>query len=388
MDNADKPTVKWKPAAERAVQLWKQRKFAFVPAEPSSPPSRTLSCTVPGYTGDMFRLRHAVTLARLGSYIEHFIDDYAAKAKCDPLKDFYVYNNVPSWAHPTLRSKKTASQIRPNKHLTKDELTKFQRAFFRFELYARVHAHLETCVYGYLYSLQMLICEEMEFEDNIKQRYLTSQTYPVRHLRINAWLAPYDRDVLLRAKLASGVKRVWDSVVGPHDVRCRLVYKDILQRVQSSDNDGGQGLMLGNHHRDFMCGVLNGDPQCTMRRCCNNQWAKVHRFRRSSRFTGAQHAERNIVRFDEGGIMSAGIKPNYSWNKWRNRQIKHMRDTIKPITQREAESVIATRRMCGWVFWNDSTLNQLHRYRMSDFKAIDFNGFLVEKDDGDSNAVH
>lgn len=70
----------------------------------------------------------------------------ASRGPQETKKDLYVYNNAPGWAEPTLKSLKPTSPISSKKrnkaiHLTYNELIKFQRAFFRFELYARVHAH-------------------------------------------------------------------------------------------------------------------------------------------------------------------------------------------------------------------------------------------------------
>ncbi|KAK8136041.1 hypothetical protein PG984_003981 [Apiospora sp. TS-2023a] len=77
--------------------------------------------------------------------------------------------------------------------------------------------------------------------------------------------------------------------------------------------------------------------------------------------------------------------PNYSWEKWRNRQIRHIkvprRLQVPAPVQREAERVIATRRMCAWVFWDDQTLKRsLHRHRACDFKEVDMKGFLLENE--------
>ncbi|KAK8035428.1 hypothetical protein PG993_010423 [Apiospora rasikravindrae] len=405
MNNIDKETMKDPAAAEKAVQHWKERKFAFAPAAPSRPPAFPDGCTVPGYPDSRFHLRDAVIVARLGSCIKDFINDYAAKARCDPLKDFYVYNNTPEWADKKkLQTKRKTSPIGPSKRLTKDELVKFQRAFFRFEFYARVHAHLEdteefsgrnnpliqlapseteevACAYGYLYSLQMLVLEMGPVDSAaVKEQGLKPQAYPVEHSPHRVWIPRFDADLLLRAKLASGgVKKVWGSVKNPSDFNWDISTRIGLEMKQR------RGLMLGNEHNEFMKAVLNSDPQCCLRRCCNNQWGQVQRYRSDSRTSGARFAMQNIVRFDEGGAMSTGTKPNYSWDKWRNRQVKHIRDTNKPVTQRESVCVISTRRMCAWVFWDDSTLKRLRRYRMTDFKVIDFNGFLVEKDDGENN---
>ncbi|KAK7967692.1 uncharacterized protein PG986_001969 [Apiospora aurea] len=303
-------------AAENAVRYWKERKFAFAPAAPSRPPA--VGCTVPGYPASRFLLRHGVTLAKLGSYIAKFIADYAAKARCDPLKDFYVYNSTPEWAHKTLKTKKKTSPIGPNRRLSKDELVKFQRAFFRFEFYARVHAHLESageyrasknpliqlapseaeevaCAYGYLYSLQMLVVDEIEPDYIIKEQCLKPQTYPVQHFPHGSWIPRLDAGFLLRVKLASGgIKRVWDSIVSPPKKRYALVGEDISRRLHSGLLRY-QGRTLGNDHGDFMRGVLNGDPQCCLRGCCNNQWGRVHRFRPDSGRPSARVAIQHIV---------------------------------------------------------------------------------------------
>ncbi|KAK8111919.1 uncharacterized protein PG998_008376 [Apiospora kogelbergensis] len=146
MDNLAKETITDKFAAEWAVKFWKCKRFVFAPSEDILTGNITFGCVVPGYPGIRFYLRHGAVVARLASYINDFIGDYAAKARCNPLEDFYVYNNVPKWAHPTLKSKDKISPIRSNQdiRLTKDELIKFQRAFFRFEFYSRVNAHLQA----------------------------------------------------------------------------------------------------------------------------------------------------------------------------------------------------------------------------------------------------
>ncbi|KAK8003528.1 hypothetical protein PG989_003247 [Apiospora arundinis] len=412
MNDPDKKTIMDEDAACKAVMLWKDRKFAFAPSNrlPSTP--FLVGCRVPGYPAARFHLRDAVSVARLSFYIEQFIDDYATKARCDPLQDFYVYNNVPNWAHKTLRSKKRTSPLRPNKafRLTKDELIKFQRAFFRFEFYARVHAHLETagefsrtknpligippseaeevaCAYGYLWSLQMLAFEEMDENEDTRKRYKNAQAYPVHHFTRQTFATPvYNTDILLRAPLVSGIKRVYKAITEPYEKRYKLVCGDIAKRVEVSGRHRGQ--MFGNDHTDFMGAVLNGDPQCFISRCCQNQWGLVIRWRTAASHTNASQAMMNTARPAESGAMSSGTTPNYSWNKWRNRQIKHKkicRKNSNTAPHREAMNIIAARRMCAWVFWDDSTLIQLDRWRMSDFKAIDIGGFLLEKDDPKSD---
>ncbi|KAK8065399.1 hypothetical protein PG997_012146 [Apiospora hydei] len=363
LNAVDHETINDYAAAEKAVRYSKERKFAFAPAAPSRPSTVLVGCTVPGYPNNRFLLCHGVTLARLGSCIKDFIDDYAEKARCDPLKDFYIYNNTPEWAHQTLKPKRKTSPIGPNRHLSKDEHVKFQRAFFRFEFYARVHAHLESagefhgrnnpliqlapseteevaCVYGYLYSLQMLAVDEIQLDDRIKKQCAKPQTYPVQHFSHGPGIPRLDAELLLRAKLASGIKRVWDSVVSPFNKRSELVYEDIARRLHS-EMDRYRGLTFGNDHDGFMRGVLNGDPRCCLRRCCNHQWGIAHRIRVDSRLTSPRDAM-PIVRFDEGSSEGASC------------------------------------RMCPGA-------SGLRRYRMTDFKVVDFNGFLVEKDDGSND---
>ncbi|KAK7954237.1 hypothetical protein PG988_014931 [Apiospora saccharicola] len=297
MNNADKETRKDEAAALKAVQLWRDNKFAFVPAARGSPPRHyPLGCIMPGFDPD-FHLHHGVVLARLSCCVGDFIEDYVAKSRCDPLKDFYVYNNVPEWADETLKSLKPTSPLRSWKkkavHLTDNELIKFQRAFFRFEFYARVHAHSANhaeynadtnpliklapsqteevaCAYSYLYSLQMLAFEETDKVDELKTRMVDGRTFPVCHLSNSYSLNQLDTDILLRAKLASGIKRVWDSVTEPYKKRRELISDDIHRRIQAGNPT------LGNN--EFMRGVLNADPQCCLRSCCSNRWGLVSKF--------------------------------------------------------------------------------------------------------------
>ncbi|KAK7934791.1 hypothetical protein PG985_000286 [Apiospora marii] len=402
MNNADKETRKDEAAAEKAVRLWKYNKFAFAPTEKDSPIQYPGGrCAVPGFDSG-FNLRHAAELARLSSYIEGFIDDYVAKARCDPLKDFDVYNNVPYWADETLKSLNPNSPIDLEKkkaiRLTTNELIKFQRAFFRFEFYARVHANSPSraeydvnknpliklapsqteevaCAYSYLFSLLMLAFAETDNVDELKKTMVDGgRTFPVRHVwdRDHMWLKHNSR-YFIRVKLASGIERLWNSLAEPYETRRKLVSDDIHRRTQTRDNTLGGG--------EFMRAVLNGDPYCCFS-CCINQWGLVFLYRGSRLGSQPHNAIPNPARLGEGGILSSGIMPNSSW-KWRNRQIHHI---VKPRKnavpqQREAERIIATRRMCAWVFWDDRTLKRpMRRYRLCDFKEIDMKGFLLEEE--------
>lgn len=299
INNADKEIRKDEAAAGKAVRLWRENKFAFPPNQKGNPPTHNRHvCAVPGFNPGL-GLRRAADLARLSFYIEKFIEDYVAKARCDPLKDFNVYNNVPYWAHSTLKSLNPSSPTDLEKkkkaiRLTDHELIKFQRAFFRFEFYARVHAHTAipdeydadqnpliklapsqteevACAYSYLYSLQMLALEETDVGELKKGIFDGGRTFPVYHLSKSGCMdnicPTLNTKHLPRFMLANGISRLWHSLKEPYQTRRKLVYDDV-HRVTQARNTGNS---------DFMKAVLNADPLCC-HSCCGNTWGLVSDF--------------------------------------------------------------------------------------------------------------
>ncbi|KAK8100232.1 hypothetical protein PG999_010606 [Apiospora kogelbergensis] len=191
------------------------------------------------------------------------------------------------------------------------------------------------------------------------------------------------KELFLQARFASGIKKVWESVTQPYKERLRLVKDDISKLIAIPQRIHDPPL---NSRCGFMGAVLNGDPQCFIRRCCANQWGLIMGQREPPQRTNIRYSIRPAGRPLEVA-MGSSTTPNYSWEHWRNRQIKHKTRPVyrssakEKAPHRAAEYIIATRRMCGWVFWDDSTLISLHRWRMTDFKKIDMGGFYVDKDE-------